>query len=122
VQQEGGENKSEEPIKKRFKICEVAGSQIQQRENEIFPTALIKVPRNFASMFANAGASSSHDRLNYLGFSKQASTNSNGVTENYYEQDVMSVDFGNLITVEDVNQKKNAEADKDGSDTESDAD
>jgi hypothetical protein len=71
VQQEVGENESEEPINKRYNICEVAGSQIQQRENEIFPTALIKVPRNFASMAATVGESSSHDRLNFLVFSKQ---------------------------------------------------
>lgn len=119
--QEGDENNNEESNKKRFKVCQVTGSQIQQRENEIFPTALIKVPRDFATMADTAGKSSSHERLNYLGFSKQVSTSSNEVSKFYYEQDVMSVAFENLITVEDVNRETNTEANNDGSDIESDA-
>jgi len=111
VQREGDENDREEPNKKRFKICQVKGNQIpfqiQQREHEIFPTALIKVPLNFASTATNAGESSSLERLNFLGFSKQAFcrlilNSSKGVTKLDYEQDVMSVDFENLITVEEV--------------------
>ena len=76
MQQEVDENNGQMLGKKRFKIYQVTGNQDQQRENEIFPTALIKVPRDFATKPTDKRyeyITNSYDRLNYLGFSKAAS-------------------------------------------------
>ena len=86
VQQEADENNVEMREKKRFKICQVTGNQDQQRENEIFPTALIKVPRDFAHKPTDKRdeyITNSYDRLNYLGFSKAASSSGKGASHTF---------------------------------------